>query len=310
MIPPAPVNPHSFLRVAKTALLAPGRDRVGLIIACAGAVFAVSALALIPVLGLIASLCLALVLLLVFGGWGTALQLDRARGAHPDAAVDGVRAVLRVLVVFALITAFYSLFDQKASVWVLQANDMAKPEWFAPSHMQALNPLLVMVLLPLNNFVIFPALRRRGLEPTPLRKMTVGMVFAGLAWVVVGCIQLVMDRGEPLSIWWQVVPFTLLTMGEVLVSATGLEFAYSQAPPAMKGAIMSFFNLSVTVGNLWVLLANASVKSDTVIHAIGGTGLSVTAFLMFFFAAFALVVTGVFKLYARRYRVVDHYRTV
>src|SRR5262249_25044205 len=158
-----------------------------------------------------------------------------------------------------------------------QANDMVKPEWFAPSHMQALNPLLVMVLLPLNNFVVFPALRRRGIDPTPLRKMTVGMVFAGLAWIVIAGIQLVMDSGTPLSIWGQVVPFPLLAMGEVAVSATGLEFAYSQAPPAMKGAIMSFFNLSVTVGNLWVLLANASVKSDTVIHAIGGTGLSVTA---------------------------------
>jgi POT family proton-dependent oligopeptide transporter len=308
MVPPAPVNPHSFLRVAKTALLAPGRDRVGLIIASAGVVFALSTLALIPVLGLIASLCLGLVMLLVFGGWGTALQLDRARDAHPDEAVDGVRAVLRVLVVFALITPFWSLFDQKASVWVLQANDMVKPEWFAPSHMQALNPLLVMILLPLNNFVVFPALRRRGLEPTPLRKMTVGIASAGLAWIVIGCIQLVMDGGTPMSIWWQVIPFALLTTGEVLVSATGLEFAYSQAPPAMKGSIMSFFNLSITVGNLWVLLANASVKSDMAIHAIGDTGLSVTAFLMFFFAGFALVVAGVFKLYARRYRVVDHYR--
>src|SRR5262249_14502828 len=305
-----PPNPHSFMRVAKTALLAPGADRNGLIIAIAGVVFAASTLALIPALGLIASLCLGLVLLLVFGGAGTALQLDRARGSHPDEAVDGVRAVLRVLIVFALITPFYSLFDQKASTWVLQAKEMVKPSWFAPSHMQALNPLLVMVLLPLNNLIVFPALRRRGWEPTALRKMTVGIAFAGLAWIVIACLQLVMDGGTPLSIWWQVVPFTLLTMGEVLVSATGLEFAYSQAPPSMKGVIMAFFYLSITVGNLWVLLANASVKSDAVTSAIAGTGLSVTAFLMFFFAGFALVVAAVFKMYARRYRAVDHYRKV
>ena len=41
------------------------------------------------------------------------------------------------------------------------------------------------------------------------------------------------------SITWQMLPYALLTLGEVLVSATGLEFAYSQAPPAMKGAIMA-----------------------------------------------------------------------
>ena len=55
------------------------------------------------------------------------MQLERARGMHPDAAVDGVRAVLRILIVFALITPFWSLFDQKASTWVLQGNAMRVP---------------------------------------------------------------------------------------------------------------------------------------------------------------------------------------
>jgi POT family proton-dependent oligopeptide transporter len=94
----------------------------------------------------------------------------------------------------------------------------------------------------------------------------------------------------------------------VLVSATGLEFAYSQAPPSMKGVIMSFWNLAVTIGNLWVLLANYSVQSDTVIERIQTTGLSTTAFLMFFFAGFAFLAALGFGVYARRYQVVDHYR--
>jgi POT family proton-dependent oligopeptide transporter len=41
--------------------------------------------------------------------------------------------------------------------------------------------------------------------------------------------------------------YAFLTFGEVLVSATGLEFAYSQAPLAMKSAIMAFWSLSVTI---------------------------------------------------------------
>jgi POT family proton-dependent oligopeptide transporter len=94
----------------------------------------------------------------------------------------------------------------------------------------------------------------------------------------------------------------------VLVSATGLEFAYSQAPQSMKGVVMSFWNLTTTVGNLWVLIANAAVRNDTVTGHIGDTGLSVAAFQMFFFAAFALVAAAVFAWYARRYRVVDNYR--
>ena len=42
---------------------------------------------------------------------------------------------------------------------------------------------------------------------------------------------------------------------EVLVSATGLEFAYSQAPQAMKGALMSFWLLAVTVGLVALIAA-------------------------------------------------------
>jgi proton-dependent oligopeptide transporter, POT family len=92
------------------------------------------------------------------------------------------------------------------------------------------------------------------------------------------------------------------------VSATGLEFAYSQAPQAMKGVIMSFWFLAVTVGNLWVLLANATVRNEAVIARIAQTGASVTAFLMFFFAGFAFLAAVAFGFYARRYKPVDHYR--
>src|SRR5690606_20609221 len=179
-----------------------------------------------------------------------------------------------------------------------------------PAQMQALNPILVMLLIPFNNLVLFPFLRRRGYEPTALRRMGFGIAFSGVAWIAAGAIQLAIDGGEPVSIAWQVLPYVLLTFGEVLVSATGLEFAYSQAPPSMKGTIMSFWLLSVTFGNLWVLLTNAAVRNDTVTARIADTGLSENAFMMFFFAAFALLAAFAFMLYARKYPMTDHYRTV
>ena len=151
--------------------------------------------------------------------------------------------------------------------------------------------------------------RRVGIEMTALRRMTSGIAFSGLAWVVVGLMQVVLDGGHPFSIAWQILPYAFLTLGEVLVSATGLEFAYSQAPQAMKGALMSFWLLTVTVGNLWVLVVNASVKNSAVTNFIASTGFGVTAFQMFFFAAFAFVAALLFGLCARGYRVADHYRT-
>jgi POT family proton-dependent oligopeptide transporter len=235
---------------------------------------------------------------------------------HPDEAVDGVRGVLRILIVFALVTPFWSLFDQKASTWIVQANSMMRPTLsifgsefrFEPAQMQALNPLLVMLLIPFNNLVVFPALRRLGWEPTALRRMTAGIALSALSWVAIGTIQVVMDGGTPVSMAWQILPYALLTLGEVLVSATGLEFAYSQAPSSMKGVIMAFWSLAVTVGSLWVLIVNASVKNEAVLGHIANTGLGVMAFQMYFFAAFAFIAALVFGWYATRYRVVDNYR--
>ena len=305
MVPPAPPNPHSFLRVSRTAIAS---GRRGQVLAIIGAVAAITSLLFIPKLGFVIAACLALVAVIAFGGLGVWLQLDAIRGRHPEEAINGVRAVLRVLVLFALVTPFWSLFDQKASTWVLQANAMSKPSWFQSSQMQALNPALVMLLIPFNNLVLYPALGRFGIEMTALRRMTAGIAFAGVSWIVVGLMQVVLDHGTSFTITWQVLPYAFLTFGEVLVSATGLEFAYSQAPLAMKSAIMAFWNLSVTIGNLWVLVANAGVQNPGVINFIKSSGFGVTAFQMFFFAGFAFAAALIFGLVARSYPVADHYR--
>jgi POT family proton-dependent oligopeptide transporter len=305
MLPPTPPDPHSFLNISRSALMAGNTGRV---LAIVGAATAVGSFLLIPKFGFVIAACLALVAIIGFGGIGVWLQLDAVRGRHPDEAIAGVRSVLRVLVLFALVTPFWSLFDQKASTWVLQADAMTKPGWFQSSQMQALNPALVMVLIPFNNLVLYPFLRRRGYEMTALRRMTMGIALAGVAWIFVGAMQVVLNSGNAFSIAWQIVPYAFLTLGEVLVSATGLEFAYSQAPLAMKGVIMAFWNLSVTIGNLWVLVVNAGVKNDAVNSAINSGGFEVTAFQMFFFAGFAFVAALAFGLVARSYPLADHYR--
>ena len=256
-------DPHSFYNVARTALArqAPGQGRPGLWVALAGVVLAVAMLLAwaaeawggtdVPWwsadLNFVVTFCLALGALIAFGGAGVSMQLERARGLHPDEAVDSVRSVLRILIIFALVTPFWSLFDQKASTWVLQGKAMHVPHeaWWWPSwlvkeaaQMQALNPLLIMLLIPFNNIVLYPALRRMGLEPTPLKRMGWGIAIAGVSWILAAFIQLRMDAGAQTSLAWQFWPYLLLTFGEVLVSATALEFAYSQATSAMKGCLL------------------------------------------------------------------------
>jgi proton-dependent oligopeptide transporter, POT family len=225
-------------------------------------------------------------------GWAGAVQ------KHEQARVDGVRAVLKVLLVFAPIPLFWALFDQKASTWVLQAKKMDGDLGFMifePSQMQFINPALVMILIPLNGLVIYPAFKRWGMELTPLRRMTIGMFVAVASWLAAGAVQMPIDGGQKLSIAWQLGPYVLLTLAEVLVSTTGLEFAYSQAPIEMKGTLMSFWLLTAAVGNL------AVARLAKLVPLTGST-------LFFFYAGCAAVAGIALAVIARQYVMVDHFR--
>jgi POT family proton-dependent oligopeptide transporter len=120
----------------------------------------------------------------------------------------------------------------------------------SPAQLQALSPLLVLVLVPLLGRAILPALERRGVDPPPLRKVSAGLFATAAAFVAAGALQAVIDAGHPPHVLWQAPQYVLLTVGELLVSVTGLELAYSLAPRAMLGTIMSLGFLAVVAGNL------------------------------------------------------------
>ena len=82
----------------------------------------------------------------------------------------------------------------------------------------------------------------------------IGMFVAGFSFVAVALIQMRIDAvglGK-VSVLWQLIPYFIITTAEVLVSVTGLEFAYTQAPRAMKSTIMGFWLLCVTAGDALV----------------------------------------------------------
>jgi proton-dependent oligopeptide transporter, POT family len=120
----------------------------------------------------------------------------------------------------------------------------------------AMNPLMVMVIIPLLNVCVYNPLKKRGLEVRPLQRMTAGMFLAAVAFGAAAFLQMRIESaavsGDKVHVLWQAVQYFVMTMAEVLVSVTGLEFAYTQAPRAMKSTIMGFWLLCVTFGNILV----------------------------------------------------------
>ena len=127
--------------------------------------------------------------------------------------------------------------------------------------------------------------------------MSAGMFIAALSFVAVALIQKRIDdlavSGQKLSITWQFLPYAILTVAEVMVSATGLEFAYTQAPPRMKSTIMGFWMLTISLGNLLVAVV-AKIGPQKLVHSF------------WLFAALMAGAAVVFMVIARFYKVRDY----
>ena len=95
-------------------------------------------------------------------------------------------------------------------------------------------------------------------------------------------------------------PLAFSTTGEVLISATGLEFAFTQAAPEMKSTIMSFWLLTVAVGNALVSIITSVLSSDKAGHS---GAVSSGRFMLY--AGMTAVVGVLFILIAMRYRYRD-----
>jgi POT family proton-dependent oligopeptide transporter len=130
------------------------------------------------------------------------------------------------------------------------------------------------------------------IEMTPLRKMGAGMFVCAISFVFIGAYQYILDGGTQLSVLWQVIPFLVITMAEVMVSITGLEFAYTQAPRSMKSTIMSMWLLTVFFGNM--ITAYIALFADSF-------GLSGGNFFMFF-AILMAIFAVIFALVAKSYK--------
>jgi len=184
-------------------------------------------------------------------------------------AVEGPLAVLKIISVFALISVFWALFDQHSSSWIFQAGEMDLRLWgdrdsflgignttLDKNQVPALNPLMVMALIPLMNW-LYLRCDRLGVQTTPLRRISTGMFIAALSFVAVALLQIWINHNAANNlpkVWfaWQIIPYLIITVAEVMVSITGLEFAYTQAPARMKSTIMGFWLLSVALGNVLV----------------------------------------------------------
>ena len=220
----------------------------------------------------------------------------RGVGVFKDAFTGaGLKAILSLAPIYVLVAVFWSLFDQTASAWVLQAENMDRNLLgtnLLSSQIQAANPFLILILVPLFGYAIYPAIDR-VFSLTPLRKIGIGMFLTVAAFSISALIeQNIQDGGTP-NIGWQVLAYVILTAAEVMVSITCLEFSYTQAPNSIKSIIMSLYMLSVSLGNFITAGVNAIISNPDGTSKLPGasyywffTGLMLAAAIVYIAVAY------------------------
>jgi POT family proton-dependent oligopeptide transporter len=239
--------------------------------------------------------------------------LDIAKESYDPERVEGVKAVYRVISVFFFALAFWAVWDQCLSEWTLYAEKMDRninlgftSFKIEPGSMSTFNTVFLLLFIPLFNYVIYPGLDKIGLKTTPLRRLGFGLILTALSFVVIGFTHVSIDHGGSPSMWWQVLAFLILSAAEVLVSITGLEYAYTHSPKSMKSTMSGIWFLVVSFGNLITALVNGLIE-DGGWWAKNLKGANYEWFFVAFIAVFIIVFLIVSPRLKERNYITDPY---
>ncbi|NWX43396.1 S15A1 protein, partial [Steatornis caripensis] len=155
--------------------------------------------------------------------------LDWASEKYDKRLIAQTKMVLKVLFLYIPLPMFWALFDQQGSRWTLQATTMDGnfgAIQIQPDQMQTVNPILIVIMVPVVDAVVYPLIKKCKINFTPLRKMTVGMFLASLAFVAAALLQVQIDKTLPV--------FPAAGQSQIKVINLGTDDAVVQFEPQLQ----------------------------------------------------------------------------
>ncbi|KZV80329.1 hypothetical protein EXIGLDRAFT_426546 [Exidia glandulosa HHB12029] len=193
---------------------------------------------------------------------------SEVRGRRPvwmtfdDAWVEELKRGFGACAVFAFFPLWWLSYGQMGNNLTSQAATM-QTHGLPNDIISNIDPIALVILIPLCDKVLYPALGPR--RTTPLKRMALGFAVAAasMAWAMF--VQHVIyarspcghnaskctgARVAPVSVWWQTGAYLLVAASEILASVTGLEYAFSNAPPGMRSIVTALFQSTSALGSV------------------------------------------------------------
>ncbi|XP_076351092.1 solute carrier family 15 member 1-like [Tachypleus tridentatus] len=126
--------------------------------------------------------------------------LNYADDMYDTKLIEDVKTVLYVLLLYLPLPVFWALYDQQGSRWTLQATRMdghLGGFLMKPDQMQVINPLLIIVFIPLFEYIIYPLFAKCNLLIRPLQRIIFGGLLTAVSFVIAGFLQIKIEDTFP-----------------------------------------------------------------------------------------------------------------
>jgi POT family proton-dependent oligopeptide transporter len=186
---------------------------------------------------------------------------------------DELKRVLVIFILFLFSILFWMTYEQAGSSLTLFADRLTATTilgWHYPSSwFQAVPALFVIIFAP-----IFGALWQNlgDRQPSSPAKFTIGLFFAGIAFVVIS-FAASLTTGGRVSPMWLVVVYFLQTIGELCLSPVGLSTTTKLSPTRMVGLMLGVWFLSISIGSFIAGLTTRLFKGNDSWVLVRGFGI-------------------------------------
>ncbi|KAG9307720.1 hypothetical protein G9A89_023285 [Geosiphon pyriformis] len=227
-------------------------------------------------------------------------QLHKYRVTWDDKFVGELRSVLQACSVFIFFPIFSVVCGQSHTNLISQGATMRTG--FLPNDiMNNINPVTLIIFIPILDKWIYPAMRRNGIKLRPVTRVSIGFMFAASSMLYSAIIQwqiyntgpcyentrCIVD-GKPvpndISIWWQAPIYILIAISEAFTCITCIEYAFQKAPASMKSiATSSYLGMSGIGAALGLLVVPFSKDPYSIyIYIVLGNATFIAGFVLLY----------------------------
>jgi POT family proton-dependent oligopeptide transporter len=209
--------------------------------------------------------------------------------------VEGIRngkvardKTIAMLLIFFFNVMFWCFFEQAGSSFTFLAENIVRRDfggWIFPTGwFQSVNTLAIIVLAPV---VASVWVAMRGANPSIPRKFGLGLIFNGLAFLLLMfSLQQLVGADSKIPFWTLFMVYVVQSIGELCLSPIGLSMVTKLAPTRLVGLGMGGWFLSTGIGN--------NLSGIFASHVSGEKGMTVDSALSgYTFGFWALIGSGV-----------------